>query len=117
MAKKKKKKGTRRRSAPKRTRTVKKDKSMPIGTTAGGVLAGKRVLLEKMNDGSLSVVEVLSYAPFSPTQRLTAAFDKLAANATDFNRVGPVLGGMAIDYLKPKKVSRLIRKVTKGRLS
>jgi hypothetical protein len=114
---KKKKKGTRRRSAPKRTRTVKKDKSMPAFTMAGAVVAGKKVLLEPMADGSLSVIEVLSYAPFTPTKRVTAAFDKLVTNATTFDRVLPLLGGMGADYVKPAKVSRMLRKVTKGRLS
>lgn len=122
MAKKKKgKKGrstTRKRSAPK------KDKSVPLGAAGGMFLTGEKILFEKTVDGYISPVEALFYSGWTPAEKVSKSADRLASNAMDLKRYYPLVGGAVISSSKrmpligmvARPVDKMLKRLSKGKV-
>lgn len=126
MAKAKKKTSARRSPRPKKVNRAKKDRAVPGGLAAGGLIGlGKSVSGTHAGGayGGMSAITWAQNKSLTPMKRIENSVRSAVANAMTSEALVPVAVGAGISIIGPKipvvgkPANRIIRKISKGKVS
>lgn len=121
-----KKKMARRPARPKKVNRVKKDRAVPGGLAAGGLIGLGAAVSGTQAGGAYGGMSALTWAQnksLTPMKRAENALRSATANALTSEALTPVVVGAGISILGPKipvigkPANRIVRKISKGKVS
>lgn len=126
-AKKKKSKTTRRRASRRPVRVRhKKDQAIPLGFVAGGLIGGGHAISSTDAGGAYGGTSAITWAKDKSqtgAKRAEFALRSAYANALESGSYVPAVVGLGVSVIGPKvpivgkPLNRMIRKVSKGKVS